>query len=210
MRSANAWNLIPDLTADMVLESYHEEDGGQSDAHMSTYHLDGKAEDAATGTGTAAVVVHLKGCSSVQQFLAGRGDGTTVQRYLQDCPELWESAQKLGLLELEVRCVEDVVQLRRRFLFRPCPLLEHSIDLIEQQLAERRCSSITGTSSTIAACASNAVPCQRKHVQLRCLEPGCGSGRNLIWLATRMSTVVLKGSCEKVDVSWEVVGLDNW
>jgi hypothetical protein len=73
-----------------------------------------------------------------------------------------------------------------------------------------------------------------KHVRLRMLEPGCGSARNMAWLAARASLVTCKGPPlqsaadaqpsqdqpqqqqpqergqeeELVQVTWEALGLD--
>ena len=49
----------------------------------------------------------------------------------------------------------------------------------------------------------------RRVLRLRALEPGCGSGRNLAWLAARESEVRLRDG-SVVEVRWNTVGLDFW
>eukprot|EP00955_Chlamydomonas_euryale_P113624 366228-Chlamydomonas_euryale.AAC.16 len=98
---------------------------------------------------------------------------------------------------------EAAVQVKRRFIFSPCLLLEQYVEQIEQALAERRHSEVAATLCDGAPTAS------RQLVRLRCLEPGCGSGRNLAWLAARRRSIDL-GDGTSVQVIWEVVGIDFW
>ena len=228
--------------------------------------------------------VYLKGFSSIKDFLATRG-GVAASWVLEDSPHVWQAAAKLSLDEaaaerslssspsdaagagpLPEAAGEDHgpgrgrlrERLRRRFLFKPCPLLERWIETIERELAMQRCSGArreigrpqtdalpsdadgvadpgpVGTSRGDAAAgppptqpssvdgpprgtpplepASRGESCgsPRRHaLRLRALEPGCGSGRNLAWLAARETSVRLTDG-SWVDISWDVVGLDFW
>ena len=190
--------------------------------------------------------VHLKGFSSVEEFLATRG-GTAVKWFLEDSAQLWQAARQLGLDEAAdmqeaeatspsqlpttvsatgavAAASSQLTRLRRRFLFKPCPLLEQQVGAMERELAARRCSGSrsSGTSSrsnvsdggaadplVAEGTGAPALPQRQQRLRLRALEPGCGSGRNLAWLAAREIQVRLDDG-SLVDVSWEVVGLDFW
>ncbi len=137
--------------------------------------------------------VYLRGLANARDFLSLTWK---VLWSLGDSEELWAAASELGVLEMGSEGPFSIAALRRRFLFKPCPLLEQRIEQIEREVTQRRCSGDPRAK----------VPSQ---LRLRCLEPGCGSGRNLAWLAARESQVALSGgTC--VDVRWDVVGLDSW
>ena len=234
---------------------------------------------------TTSRPVHLKGFASVKEFLATRG-GVAVSWFLEDSPHLWEAAGRLSLNEAAMegsrssggigpmpqvggpaRSLPTVglkERLNRRFLFKPCPLLERWVEAMEMELAEQRYSanklllgssgqgggeaagkvqtlpgarrptigSDLNISSTVkpydlggfdkshgegrlykeeASCNEQDVHHQRRRflLRLRALEPGCGSGRNLAWLAARETSVQLRDGTW-ADISWEVVGLDFW
>ena len=133
--------------------------------------------------------VYLKGESCLEDFLFTRG-WTKVACYLRDGPELWEEAERMGLIEEGTSPPYEEISLRRRYLFRPCPLLETWIAAIEQTMA--------------SACSSAAEKEGERSLRLRMLEPGCGSGRNLAWVASRQTKI------SNVSIRWEVMGLDSW
>jgi SAM-dependent methyltransferase len=127
-------------------------------------------------------VVYLKGECSFEDFLYTRG-WKNVACYLKDSPELWQEADRMHLIEEGA----DETTLRRRYLFKPCPLLELLISKIEETVASEHFSEGGDTS-----------------LRMRFLEPGCGSGRNLAWMASRKTKV------NNLTLNWEVVGLDSW
>lgn len=205
---------------------------------------------------SSSKAVHLKGFGSVEEFLATRGgtavkwfledsdqlwqaaqllglDEVVVLQATAALPK--SSAASNASPHLPAEAADGVVmagssslltRLRRRFLFKPCPLLEQQVGAVERELAARRCSgSRCGSSEASSrsdvgdggmadplAAEGMGTPAplrRRQWLRLRALEPGCGSGRNLAWLAAREVQVRLDDG-SLVDVSWEVVGLDFW
>ena len=167
-----------------------------------------------------SVAVYLNGAPELGKFLQSRG--WNLQALLPDTPQLWQTAEQLGLLEGPVF---EPHSLKRRWLFSPAPILEEDIPLIEglicrhrgcstsilnqdeqqQQVAAAAVQEGINTSSCNAgrcrslACDDHAqnqtkqkAGCQEPgsctaagKLQLRALDLGCGSGRDLIWLACR-------------------------
>jgi len=154
--------------------------------------------------------VYLKGCSSLVEFLTTRG-WAGLKWQLMDSEQLWEAAEKLQLLERGAQD-KDALSPLRRFLFQPCALLEEEVDRIERVLASQRCScseqhQCQRQQSATAEATFPVAPCFR--LRLWCLEPGCGSARNMAWLAARQSSVRLDSGCTAL-LSWDVAGLDLW
>ncbi|GAB5585535.1 hypothetical protein Unana1_00435 [Umbelopsis nana] len=75
---------------------------------------------------------------------------------------LWKDLETLGLAEAKVH---DETWL----MFSPCSILEQSIGSIEEELLKSRNPSAS-------------------HEAFSCLDIGCGSGRDLAWLLSRIST----------------------
>lgn len=156
--------LLPDKTTPFVVVV-------PSDTDYVVTADQSKHGSAAQGTCTT---VYLKGAASLEEFLSSRG-WTAVSCYFHDVPELWAAARQLSVLEEGLQA--DSEQLSRRCLFAPSGLLAASIDAVEaalmDQIQQRQLQQ--------------HLPGDR-HV-LRALDVGCGSGRDVAWLASRQPAV---------------------
>jgi hypothetical protein len=76
-------------------------------------------------------------------------------------------------------------KLLQRYAFKPAPLLLQEIDRIEHLLAQQCLHELhtSDTASTISR--GSSMDGGAYKLRLKCLEPGCGSGRNIVWLAAR-------------------------
>jgi rhodanese-related sulfurtransferase/SAM-dependent methyltransferase len=118
--------------------------------------------------------VHLKGAASLTEFLSR----WRVSHWLQDGEELWSCAAAQGVLECGA-AGDTAAALARRCLFAPAPVLASCMDGIEAAL--------------LAA--------QQQPQQLCALDFGCGSGRDVMWLACRRLSSGAR---------WRVTGVDAW
>lgn len=109
----------------------------------------------------------LAGTSGLEEFLTSRR--WQVSCALQDVPSLWEAAAQLQLLEGPL----PPALLARRWLFRPAAILEQNINRVEQVLLSQQVQA--GRRSG-------------HHRVFRALDLGCGSGRDVVWLASRHRT----------------------
>ncbi|EFJ52143.1 hypothetical protein VOLCADRAFT_86997 [Volvox carteri f. nagariensis] len=156
-------------------------------------------------------------------FLESRG--WRVAFCIEATDDLWRMAADIGALE-EGGCP---LALKRRWPFRPSTLLMEQIDLIEELLVKARLQqgqAIAGEADRAGAVdggRQGANGRNKRNVMLRMLDVGCGSGRDLAWLATRSSDVPFLADGEGehdhgadtgrekiLQVSWECVGLDSW
>lgn len=124
--------------------------------------------------------------TSVATLLHDRG--WTSVRLWDDSEELWKAAVRYNLHEgPEVREEE----LRRRWLFRPSPVIASAIQTVERLLAKHSLNSSMPPAGSQAVQSDRAesrtggAPEEEVHCEFRCLDAGCGSGRDLAWLATR-------------------------
>lgn len=156
--------LLPDKTTPFVVVI-------PSDRDYAVTTDQSKHDSAAQGTCTN---VYLKGAASLEEFLSSRG-WTAVSCYLPDVPELWAAARQLSVLEEGLQA--DSEQLSRRCMFAPSGLLAASIDAVEaallDQVQQQRLQQRLAGDSTV----------------LRALDVGCGSGRDVAWLASRQPAV---------------------
>jgi SAM-dependent methyltransferase len=111
-----------------------------------------------------STAVWLKGTPSLPEFLSSRG-WAHVSACLHDTPALWSAAAALSVLEQGPPA--DPQQLARRCLFAPSNLLAANINRVEAALTQ--------------ACQQQ----QQQRVCFRALDVGCGSGRDVAWLASR-------------------------
>jgi SAM-dependent methyltransferase len=145
----------------------------------------------------------------VAGFLASRG--WAVAFCVPASPQLFARAAALGLLQQG----GDPAALRRRVPAGPCALLREQAPIVEALLA-----------------AGQARACPGTPLVLRCLDLGCGSGRDLMWLASRASHACNgardlgsagngdegrsssgaadAGAGTAADVEWSVLGVDSW
>ncbi|GLC38960.1 hypothetical protein PLESTB_000465800 [Pleodorina starrii] len=173
-------------------------------------------------------------------FLESRG--WRVAFCIEASTELWRVAEGMGVLE-RGGCA---LTLKRRWPFQPSKLLMQQADLVEEMLVTSRLSLVASQEpareSSGCSPATNQAGGERAAVQpagaprgtcsvtLRMLDIGCGSGRDLAWLATRGSVVRMPethrkddrgadvhcdgdagpGRATDVQVTWECVGLDSW
>lgn len=159
-----------------------------------------------------STVVWLKGCASLADFLCSRGWGH-VSAYLHDTPALWSAAGALSVLEQGPPA--NPQQLARRCLFAPSNLLAANIARVEAAL--------------IQACEQQQ---QQQQVCLRALDVGCGSGRDVAWLASRQVAAAAAAppphpsqqqastagqqpqppmhQQQQQQVHWHVTGVDEW
>ncbi|GIL42966.1 hypothetical protein Vafri_784 [Volvox africanus] len=168
-------------------------------------------------------------------FLASRG--WQVALCIEATAELWRVAGEIGVLE-EGGCA---LSLKRRWAFQPSKLLVQQIGLIEELLVKMRIQPASAGQVSMDWTASGSLPsnvdgAQRvegihevntghiPNITMRMLDVGCGSGRDLSWLATRSSVVRVvngvadpipcadasHGGATDVKVIWECVGLDSW
>jgi SAM-dependent methyltransferase len=83
----------------------------------------------------------------------------------------------------------------KRILFKPCDLLSSQLGLIEKSVQE-----FQGHDPDMK-------------LTLHCLDVGCGSGRDVIWLASKkfldMAQFPSLLSCSP-NYNWKVTGIDNW
>ncbi|GIL99482.1 hypothetical protein Vretimale_4631 [Volvox reticuliferus] len=177
----------------------------------------------------------LKEDIQLAAFLALRG--WQVAFCIEATAELWRAAVEIGVLE-EGGCA---LSLKRRWPFQPSKLLVQQIGLIEEFLVKMRIQQATASQWAMNWTASGALPgsadgAQRvqgiqdvkpghtRNITMRMLDVGCGSGRDLSWLATRSSVVRVDnsvvdpipsddaspGRATNVQVMWKCVGLDSW
>ncbi|GLI69012.1 hypothetical protein VaNZ11_013550, partial [Volvox africanus] len=168
-------------------------------------------------------------------FLATRG--WQVALCIEATAELWRVAGEIGVLE-EGGCA---LSLKRRWPFQPSKLLVQQIGLIEQLLVKMRIQPASEGQIATDWTARGSLPgsadgaqrvedihevntCHVPNITMRMLDVGCGSGRDLSWLATRSSVVRVvnrvvdpipcadasHGRATDVKVIWECVGLDSW
>jgi SAM-dependent methyltransferase len=207
----------------------------------STYTVTQDPSQNGTQQRNGSTAVYLKGTSSLQEFLTSRG--WAAASFLQDCPELWKAAAQLKLLEQHPT---DVQQLSRRCLFAPLQLLEAEVETIAAALAALRVreqqQQAQGPSSLLdsSCCTGNGSGSDMQqtgagpaHVCLTALDNGCGSGRDVAWLASRQHRVNISSSSDDVQasedchgekreqqqqqqqqqavhVTWHVTGVDEW
>lgn len=110
--------------------------------------------------------VFLKGATSLQEFLGSRWSSIS---WLQDGEDLWAAAAQLSVLEEGTPA--DPQQLARPCLFAPSGLLASCINEIEAALLAPLHKQQQQQGGTCAV--------------LRALDVGCGSGRDVAWLARR-------------------------
>lgn len=127
----------------------------------------------------------LQPCS-VEEHLRAAGWKDIVCT-LAHSPDLWDAAQQLGIVE---RGCTDIEQLRRRWLFKACPLLSEEIKRVELSLV----------------CHSHA-SCYDRSLLFTCLDMGCGKGRDLVWLCCRSHEYAVFEAAFKAE--WAVVGVDS-
>eukprot|EP00775_Hariotina_reticulata_P007947 gene7947-8145_t len=130
--------------------------------------------------------VWLRGHCSLEAWVLSRWSNA---QFVDDDTQLWASAARLGILE---EGPVDPSLLARRCLFSPSPLLGEALPHIE------------------AALRSTA---KQLPVVAECLDIGCGSGRDMMYLCasanSRNSSGI--GTSEELDkVRWKVTGLDSW
>lgn len=154
--------------------------------------------------------VWLKGYTDVRPFFHERGWTESVF-CLVDNPELWIAAEKQGLAERE----GNLSTLRKRWMFQPAQLLGQEIQRIEAALvaqhtaAHGSASSIASSSSQDASGSSGPAVCP----PFKMLDIGCGSGRDLAWLATRERPASILVPISDLSLSgplWQVHGVDSW
>ncbi|KAG2499875.1 hypothetical protein HYH03_002166 [Edaphochlamys debaryana] len=123
----------------------------------------------------------------VAAFLRSRG--WTVALCAQATPELLRAAAEAGLLEEG----GDPAALRRRWPFQPSRLLLRQVGPIEEMLARSWLESQDHQQPGAEPGPSGVDKAEdgARRLRLRVLDVGCGSGRDLAWLATRESTVAL-------------------
>ncbi|KAF8072981.1 SPAC2E11.09 [Scenedesmus sp. PABB004] len=151
-----------------------------------------------------ALVAPREALPGVAGFLDDRGWAAGPR--LPDCAELWAAAAALGVLE-EGPGADGGALLARRALFEPSPLLAAAAAQLEALCAAERSSRPRAAPGAAAA----AAPVPGQVVDLRALDVGCGSGRDLAWLAGRQPLVALAGGgAQPVRVRWHVTGVDSW
>lgn len=189
-----------------------------------------------------SVAIYLKATQSLPEFLITRG--WTVTAFLLDEPALWAAASDLGLLEQQV---QDPVVLSRRCLFASSQLLSSSVASIEASLAAKyACKgySIQQQQQQQHGHDHHHHQQQQQHVPsseasssskstqliFHALDIGCGSGRDMAWLASRQEPVPVScpahpasqqlqmqpwecceaAPAQEYAASWHVTGLDGW
>lgn len=156
-------------------------------------------------------------------FLESRG--WRVAFCVEATVELWRLASARGVLAENV-CA---LSIKQRWPFQPNKLLVQQAGMIEDLLIQsglrrEHAVAIRECSGSSHACQSDypgdvadvrmeAFCCPRV-MTFRVLDIGCGSGRDLAWLATRNSILRVPHSADEqvmdVRVAWECVGLDSW
>jgi 2-polyprenyl-3-methyl-5-hydroxy-6-metoxy-1,4-benzoquinol methylase len=252
---------LPSLTSNCYLLPDKSQPFAVIVPSASTFNITQEQSQHGTQQGNGSTAVFLKGTSSLQEFLTSRGWAAAC--FLQDCPELWQAAEQLQLLEQQPA---DLQQLAKRCLFAPSQLLEAEVEGLEAALAalrmrEQEQIGQTGQLqegskqqqqqqqqqvSAHESCCSSKINCGSTSQQpgagavqvcLHALDVGCGSGRDVAWLASRQTavqassssssscvTTTSKDGCQdaqkqqqqqqraqqSVYVSWHVTGVDEW
>jgi SAM-dependent methyltransferase len=239
---------LPSLTSNCYLLPDKSQPFAVIVPSASTYTITQERSQHGTQLDNGSTAVFLKGTCSLHEFLTSRGWAAAC--FLQDCPELWQAAEQLQLLEQQPA---DLQQLAKRCLFAPSQLLEAQVEGIAAALAALRlreqqqdrleerwpggsqqqqpavaagsCSSSNGSSSSSQQPGAGAA-----QVCLHALDVGCGSGRDVAWLASRQHVINRCSSCVStktedasratqqqqqqgqlaVHVSWHVTGVDEW
>jgi SAM-dependent methyltransferase len=223
-RLAHSVNVqLPSLTSNCYLLPDKSQRFAVIVPSASTFTITQELSQHGTQQDNSATAVFLKGTSSLQEFLISRGWGAAS--FLQDCPELWQAAEQLQLLEQQPA---DLQQLAKRCLFAPSQLLEAELEGIEAALAVLRMreqqqdgqtwqlqegskqqqQQITARGSCCSSqdrCGSTSQLPGAVQVCLHALDVGCGSGRDVAWLASRQAAVQAGSSSSTSSTSSSVV-----
>ncbi|CAG8502375.1 5481_t:CDS:2 [Ambispora leptoticha] len=114
----------------------------------------------------------------------------------------WSVAYEFGVLEeTDVATISSLKSfsspfIKRWTLFQPNPFLKENIKMIEQTLLSDPPSSFVTPAFDSSCSPSNPIPLRTLH----CLDVGCGSGRDTVWLCSRKTLAH----------HWHVTALDNW
>ncbi|KAJ3107792.1 hypothetical protein HDU97_003140 [Phlyctochytrium planicorne] len=113
---------------------------------------------------------------------------------LYDDEAFWQHARAVGRWDGSATVAQD-----KFVLFKPCPLLEETLPIIEESLIEMKRGEM----------AAGEIPPPNQNIRFRCLDMGCGAGRDLAYLAVRSGNSSGTENNQTLGQwHWEIVGMD--
>ncbi|CAG8576650.1 1809_t:CDS:1 [Ambispora gerdemannii] len=138
-----------------------------------------------------------------KDFINGNGGGDEKKRDKGEEEILWSVACEFDVLEeIDTETISNLESfsspfIKRWTLFQPNPFLKENIKTIEQTLLSDFPPSFAAPPFDSSCSLSNPVSLRTLH----CLDIGCGSGRDTVWLCSSRKTSAHH---------WHVTALDNW